>query len=212
MKTTFLILFTISLVSTPKYSFTQVSQQGVYDLMRKEHYPKQKRALNLSINEGSPISGVLEYQQDSNDDYRIELIIYSRRMKKKMFDLIFKEFVMEKHLLDIPPLDLEVDKIIALCSSTIGLTFPQTDGVYLSFFAHRRFADGQLKRCKRNYYDNILESEEQIGQILKRILLLIDYEDKADQFERKLKKGLYHNYGSHYLKLKRKIFRKWWKR
>jgi len=72
-------------------------------------------------------------------------------MKKKLFsiDLIFKEFISKKYVLNIPPLDLEVDKIIAICSSTKGLTVPQIDGIYFDFITHKKLADGRVERCKK---------------------------------------------------------------
>lgn len=192
----------ISIFCLPVSGYSQITKQNVDILKERRNYLSEISVLKLGINELAPISGVLEYKFGADQTESIQLIIYTSRLKKRLFkrDPVFNRFIAKKYYVTFPEVQEEISKILVSCDPSLDASY-NADGTYFSLFAKQTYENEESFVCEITLSGNILETQERLGQIIRAILNEIDYKVKEADFKKNLKSGFYYNSGSYYLKI-----------
>ena len=196
------LCFVISIFCIYTVAYPQITKQEIDSLKKEEAYKRERFVLKLGINELAPISAVLEYKLSPNQNEAIKLIIYTNRMKKKLFkrDPMFDRFIAKEYNINLSSAQELIHSLLMSCDSNLDDSYMYTDGIYYSVFVKQTDEKEEMAICQITLLVSKVEGQTGVGETIEQILKEINYKEKEVDFKENLKPGFYFNNGSYYLK------------
>jgi hypothetical protein len=187
-----------------KYTFLLIFLWIQVGFSQEENNGIKKFLLKLEINGLAPISAILEYELNNvkEDTGQSSLTFHTIKMKKKFLKKGFKKSKkinspIELNLSNDLQKTLLKKSLLTLCQNEEDMSGMNSDGIYFQLQIERVDNNGEQKCLVLLDRGIISKKDNELGDILNRILDQIQYSKLEEEFKESLKRGYYYNNGNH---------------